>query len=154
MDKSELLHQLRIDRGAEAPRSGARLGIVAAIAGVIALAGASYWWLSGAAAAEVEVEPARALSASAGTGSVLDASGYVTARRQATVSSKVTGKVATVSIEEGMRVEEGQVLATLEDTEARAQFELSRAQLDSAIAQVGEARALATQARREYERQQ
>ncbi|HVF35592.1 MAG TPA: efflux RND transporter periplasmic adaptor subunit [Candidatus Saccharimonadia bacterium] len=154
MDKSELLHQLKIDRGAETPRSGARRGVIAAIAIVIALAGASYWWLSGAAAAEVETAPARALPQSAGNASVLDASGYVTARRQATVSAKVTGKVATVLIEEGMRVEEGQVLATLEDTEARAQYELSQAQLESARAQVGEARALATQARREYERQQ
>jgi len=154
VDKSELLNQLKIDRGAAPAPSGARLGVVAAIAGAIALAAASYWWLSGAAAAEVEIATARAISQAPGNTSVLDASGYVTARRQATVSAKITGKVATVLIEEGMRVEEGQVLATLEDTEARAQFELSQAQLESARAQVGEARALATQARREHERQQ
>jgi multidrug efflux pump subunit AcrA (membrane-fusion protein) len=42
---------------------------------------------------------------------VLDASGYVTARRQATVSAKITGKVTEVLIEEGMRVQQGAVLA-------------------------------------------
>jgi len=50
---------------------------------------------------------------------VLDASGYVTARRQATVSAKITGKVTEVLIEEGQRVREGAVLARLDDTEAR-----------------------------------
>ena len=53
-----------------------------------------------------------------GASSVLDASGYVTARRQATVSAKITGKVVEVMIEEGQRVNEGDVLARLDDTEA------------------------------------
>jgi transcriptional regulator of acetoin/glycerol metabolism len=50
---------------------------------------------------------------------VLNASGYVTARRAATVSSKVTGKVIEVLIEEGMKVKEGQVVARLDDTNVK-----------------------------------
>ncbi len=152
MDKSELLNQLRIDRQAEEPKSGARLVVVAAIAVAIAIAGGSYWMLAGAKAPEVELATARALAQAPGSASVLDASGYVTARRQATVSAKITGKVREVLIEEGQRVEAGEVLATLEDTEARAQLELAQAQLESARAQVAEVRALATQAEREHAR--
>jgi RND family efflux transporter MFP subunit len=63
--------------------------------------------------------------------SVLNASGYVTARRRATVSSKVTGKVIEVNVEEGMAVREGQVLARLDDSTVRASLELARAQLEA-----------------------
>ena len=62
---------------------------------------------------------------------VLNASGYVTARRRATVSSKVTGKVVEVNVEEGMRVGKGQVLARLDDSVARASLELASAQLEA-----------------------
>ena len=51
---------------------------------------------------------------------MLNATGYVTARRRATVSSKITGKVVQVNIEEGMAVREGQVLARLDDETQRA----------------------------------
>ena len=67
-------------------------------------------------------------------GSVLDATGYVVARRQATVSAKVTGKVVEVFIEEGMRVQEGQVLARLDASIPRAELALSESQLASARA--------------------
>ena len=155
VEKTELLNQLRIDRNAEEPRSSGRLWVVGAVAAAIAVAGGSYFMLSGAKAAEVELATVRALAPSAsGSATVLDASGYVTARRLATVSSKVTGKVREILIEEGMRVEKDQVLATLEDTEVRAQLELAQAQLEAARSQVGEARALATQAAREMARAQ
>lgn len=85
---------------------------------------------------------------------MLDASGYVTARRQATVSAKITGKVTEVLIEEGQRVQEGAVLARLDDTEARAQLVLARAQLAAARSQEGEIRAMLAQAERDYTRQQ
>ena len=64
--------------------------------------------------------------------SVLNASGYVTARRRATVSSKVTGKVVEVNVEEGMAVREGQVLARLDDASVRATMALAKAQLEAA----------------------
>ncbi len=89
-----------------------------------------------------------------GPGPVLDASGYVTARRQATVSAKITGKVTEVMIEEGMRVKEGDVLARLDDTEAKAQLSLAQAQLTAARSQLAEVRAMLVQAERDYDRQQ
>jgi RND family efflux transporter MFP subunit len=85
---------------------------------------------------------------------VLDASGYVTARRQATVSAKITGKVTEVLIEEGVQVKEGDVLARLDDTEARAQLALARAQLTATRAQLAEIRTQLAQAERDYARQQ
>jgi RND family efflux transporter MFP subunit len=83
---------------------------------------------------------------------VLNASGYVTARRAATASSKVTGKVVEVMIEEGMRVKEGQVLARLDDTNVKASVEVARAQLDSAKTAVEETRAQLKQAELEFRR--
>jgi RND family efflux transporter MFP subunit len=88
-----------------------------------------------------------------GAASILDASGYVTARRQATVSAKVTGKIIEVLIEEGQRVREGDVLARLDDAEAKAQLSLAQAQLTAARSQLAEIRALLAQAERDYARQ-
>jgi RND family efflux transporter MFP subunit len=102
---------------------------------------AAWWFLVRGGAAEVQTANARAIAASAGgAASVLDASGYVTARRQATVSSKITGKVIEVMVEEGMRVEEGQVLARLDALDAQAQRTLAQSQVDAARAQLQEIR--------------
>ena len=88
------------------------------------------------------METAKARSAAeGGPASVLDASGYVTARRIATVSSKITGKVREVLIEEGQRVTEGEVLARLDPVDADAQRELAQSQLASASSQLAEAQA-------------
>ncbi len=81
------------------------------------------------------VAAARAMPATSAGTSVLDATGYVTARRQATVSAKITGKVRDVRIEEGQRVAAGDILATLDDSEARVEVELRRAQVAAARAQ-------------------
>jgi RND family efflux transporter MFP subunit len=78
---------------------------------------------------------------------VLDASGYVTARRQATVSSKVTGKIVEVLVEEGMEVEEGQVLARLDDSTPRAALSLSRANLAASRGALAETEARLAKAR-------
>jgi multidrug efflux pump subunit AcrA (membrane-fusion protein) len=86
--------------------------------------------------------------------SVLDASGYVTARRQATVSSKVTGKVREVLIEEGQRVAADEVLAYLDDTEAKTDEGLALARLAASRAALGEIRAMLADAEREQQRQQ
>jgi RND family efflux transporter MFP subunit len=154
MDTSELLKQLRIDREARAPRS--RLGLLLLVGVVLLAVGGGAIWLVRARGAPpvVRTAAARAAAQSADGDSVLDASGYVTARRQATVSAKITGKVTEVLIEEGMRVEEGAVLARLDDTEARAQLALARAQLAAARSQVAEVRAQLEQAERDHERQQ
>jgi len=86
-------------------------------------------------------------SGGAGPAAVLNASGYVTARRQSTVSSKVTGKVAEVLVEEGMRVEAGQVLARLDDSQARLALALAEAGRDAAERALAETEALLAEAR-------
>jgi len=120
-----------------------------------ALAAAAWflWWRPSGA---IEVRTATAAEYRPGdgqAGTVLNASGYVTARRQATVSSKITGRVVDVLIEEGMAVEEGQVLARLDDSNIRAGFELARAQLESARRGLDETRALLEEAELNLERQ-
>jgi RND family efflux transporter MFP subunit len=85
-------------------------------------------------------------------GSLLDASGYVVARRKATVAAKVLGKVSEVLIEEGQRVEKDQVIARLDDSNARAAFEQARAQVVQAEANVKAAEAAYDNARPLYER--
>lgn len=131
------LDDLRIERE-PAKERGSRLWIPVAIALLLAAAGA-IWWLSRPGA--VEVRTAVALQVASGErGTVLNASGYVTARRQATVSSKVTGKVIEVLIEEGMEVEEGQVLARLDDSNVRAVQRLVESQARAARAELEETR--------------
>jgi RND family efflux transporter MFP subunit len=154
MQTSELLKELRIDRNGRPPRSHRRRGLVAAIV-VLLLAGGGWLAWARLSVPTVRTVAARAAApAGGGSGSVLDASGYVTARRAATVSAKITGKVTEVLIEEGQRVAEGAVLARLDDTETRAQLGLTRAQLAAARSQEGEIRALLEQAERDYTRQQ
>jgi RND family efflux transporter MFP subunit len=153
MQTSELLKELRIDRD---PRPRRPRGRALAVAGLALLAVAAGAWLVWARVTvpTVRTVAARAAAPAGGAGSVLDASGYVTARRQATVSAKITGKVTEVLIEEGQRVKEGAVLARLDDTEARAQLALARAELAAARSQEGEIRAVLAQAERDYARQQ
>ena len=153
VDTSELLRELRIDRDGRPSRTRRRWLLVAAV--VLVVLGATLWlaW-SRLSVPTVRTAAARAAAPAGGAGSVLDASGYVTARRQATVSAKITGKVTEVSIEEGMRVAEGAVLARLDDTEAKAQLALARAQLAAARSQDGEIRAQLHQAERDYARSQ
>ncbi len=133
------LASLRIDRAA---REGRGPGwwfwvSLAVVAG--AGAGAAWWFLAGPAVTVVRaatvVERAAAGSADS---TVLNASGYVTARRRATVSSKITGKVVEVRVEEGMTVRQGQVLARLDDSIPRANLVLAQAQLDAARQAVDE----------------
>ncbi len=133
----ELLRDLRIDRrpGAKRPKSLRKwiiLGVVLVLVLIV------FAW-RGAQPTVVETAIARS-AADAGPATLLDASGFVTARRIATVSSKVTGRVAEVLIEEGMKVEEGQLLARLDPTDAAAQLELASAQLASSESQLSEAR--------------
>ena len=153
LEKSDLLSQLRIDRGADRPpRRRTRLYVVLAAA-VLLLGGGLWWGVLRARPPVVQTAVARASTQGGGAGSVLDASGYVTARRQATVSAKITGKVTEVLIEEGQRVREGAVLARLDDTEAQAQLGLTRAQLMAARSQLAEVRAQLVQAEQDYARQ-
>ena len=131
MSKAELLHELTIDRSApvEEPRRWPLwLGLGIAVVAVAAAA----WYFTRSEAIPVSVVSAVAIDLAPGTNNaILDGSGYVTARRQATVSAKTTGKVMEVLIEEGMRVEANQVLARLDDSLPKAQLELALAQLEA-----------------------
>jgi RND family efflux transporter MFP subunit len=155
VEKSELLKQLHIDRSdIEAPRSRTRWFVLVGCV-LLALAGGLLWFnLTRLELPTVRTAVARDARQESSAGSVLDASGYVTARRQATVSAKITGKVTEVLIEEGMRVKEDAVLARLDDTEAKAQLALAQAQLTAARSQLAEIRAQLIQVERDYTRQQ
>ena len=83
-------------------------------------------WMWATRERPIEVEVAAVTERPVGTqAAVLNASGYVTARRRATVSSKITGKVVEVNVEEGMAVTQGQVLARLDDSTAKAALALA-----------------------------
>lgn len=115
---------------------GGRRGAGAIVAGIVVLllvGGGAWYYATRMQAATVKVAPATAPPAAGSTGAaaVLNASGYVTARRRATVSSKVTGKVVDVLVEEGHPVRAGQVLAHLDDTQVRAALNFAEAQLAS-----------------------
>jgi HlyD family secretion protein len=145
------LDDLRIKRS-EKPESNLRIWPITIAVFVLALAAMVIWWLAQPKAIEVRTEVAREISSGAGERTVLNASGYVTARRAATASSKVTGKVVEVLIEEGMKVKEGQVLARLDDTNVKASLDVAQAQLESAKTAVEETRAQLKQANLEFQR--
>ena len=144
MDKKALLNELRIDRenapgGAKPVKWLVALAVVGGIAFVAWAFGKPYLGI-GADTVEVRTVLVRATAAAVPGSSVLDASGYVVARRQATVSSKTTGKVVEVLIEEGMTVEQGDLLAVLDASIPRARLALSESQLASARAFLDEIR--------------
>ncbi|MDN5849058.1 MAG: efflux RND transporter periplasmic adaptor subunit [Nitrococcus sp.] len=154
MTDTDLLSQLRIDPGQRQggpKRRWPRLVIVVVL--LVALIAAAWYWLSGRAVV-VETVTAAPLAATGADAAVLDATGYVIARRQATVSSKITGKLVAVLIEEGDRVSEGQILARLDDRDAKAELQLAQAQLAAAKAGIAELNALLRQAQRDLDRQQ
>lgn len=103
----------------------------------------------------VEVETVAVTQRAAGVQApVLNASGYVTARRRATVSSKITGKVTEVNVEEGMAIREGQVLARLDDSQFRASLNLAEAQAEAARRNVRESEVRLAEARLALDRAQ
>lgn len=105
----------------------------------------------GSGVAVVRTAIARA-EAGAGDPTVLNASGYVVARRESTVSAKVTGKVVEILVEEGMEVEEGRVLARLDDTNVRAALRVAEAEFGAARATVGETQARLDEAEKQWRR--
>jgi HlyD family secretion protein len=147
------LDGLRIERsaGREPESKMGRAGVVVVVI-VLVLALMAFLWHSRSGAVEVHTAVARETGGANGDHTVLNASGYVTARRAATVSSKVTGKVVELLIEEGMKVKEGQIVARLDDTNIKTSLEVARAQLESAKTAVEETRAQLKQAESEFER--
>ncbi|MFC1777361.1 efflux RND transporter periplasmic adaptor subunit, partial [Pseudomonadota bacterium] len=150
--ESSKLDQLKIEREPEKESRSGYWPVLIIIA--LLLAAAAYWFfLKPESAIEVRTAVAREISNQAAS-TVLNASGYVTARRQATVSSKFTGKVIEVLIEEGMEVEKDQVLARLDDSNVATSYALAEAQLKSAKTSLKETQALLNEARAIFRRTQ
>jgi RND family efflux transporter MFP subunit len=144
------LEGLRIERRAEQqPQS--KMWLAVAVTALV-VTGAAIWWHSGSDAVEVRTAVARDATGGDGERTVLNASGYVTARREATVSSKVTGKVTEVLIEEGMKVKADQIVARLDDSNVKAGLEVANAQLASAKAALAETEAQLKDADQEFQR--
>src|SRR5262245_58531041 len=146
-DKAKLLHSLKIDRGeGEPPQTARRRWPALLAAGMLACAAvvAAAIWLpesrisqsasqqaapsAPAAAPAAAAEPRRAGS--------LAASGYVVARRKATIAAEITGKVTEVLIEEGMVVQAGQVVARLDSVLAEKDLALAQSRAASAEAAI------------------
>jgi len=161
-DKTSLLEQLRIDRGEEArvsraPAAAKRGWTIGLGAGVLllVLAAAGAWFFLRPAAVPVHIAIARQLASASRSSqgvSMLDASGYVVARREATVSAKTTLRVLQVLIEEGQKVEEGQIIARLDDSNTRAALEQAKAAVAQAEANTQAAKIALDDARPIYQR--
>jgi RND family efflux transporter MFP subunit len=125
------LAALRIERKPDRSGLARAIGWVIVLLLLAGVAGGGWVWATRERPLDVEV--ASVAERPRGTqAAVLNASGYVTARRRATVSSKVTGKVTEVNVEEGMAVREGQVLARLDDANPRAALAFAEAQAEAA----------------------
>ncbi|MCW8985388.1 MAG: efflux RND transporter periplasmic adaptor subunit [Thermoanaerobaculales bacterium] len=131
------LSDLKIDRQARSSDGGGRRLMLIAAAVLVTIAVIAILVIGGTSVTTVEVAIARAVPTGGAT-TVLNASGYVEPRRKATVSAKITGKVTEVLVDEGMVVEEGQILAQLDDSDARRRYEAIRAERDVARAAIEE----------------
>lgn len=141
MGNAELLKELRIERH-QREDHGRHPGrwpwiAVAVVVALLVLGGAA-WLFVGRRVVTVQTAIAVAPSAGSEAGAVLQATGYVTARRRATVSAQITGTLTAVLIEEGDHVTQGQVLARLDDSGFKAGLAAAKAQADSAQAQVAQ----------------
>lgn len=153
-DKKKLLNQLRISDeervGDAVPRFNKRtvVSILTALAMIVI---GALFFLRGKPVA-VEVATAAPPVSGSGRAPILQATGYVTARRAATVSAQITGTLTEVLIEEGERVHAGQVLAKLDDTAQRASLDQAKAQFNAAEAQANQYEAQLEQAQRNLKR--
>ncbi|MFC0676663.1 efflux RND transporter periplasmic adaptor subunit [Lysobacter korlensis] len=135
---ADLLKELKIDRRRDATKPRRRkwpflVALAVVLIGAFVVFGMNRPVTVETTSARDAADPANA--------SVLDASGYIVPRRIATVSSKITGKVREVRIEEGQKVAEGEILATLDPIDASAQQDLATAQVAAARSQIGQVQA-------------
>lgn len=152
LDKAAL-ESLRMDRGSDPGRYETRAGRSRRwwILGVVVMALlAVFGWRAMHGAVAVQTITVEAPDGA--DGAVLNASGYVVARRLATVSSKVTGRITEVLFEEGARVEQGQLLARLDPSTARAQYDVAVKGLEAARRNLSEIDVRLADARRTLER--
>jgi RND family efflux transporter MFP subunit len=150
----DALDSLRMDRPKldAAAEGRARPWVLGGAALLAAVAALVAWSALRPAALEVRVATVRLDRGDGGAvatgGAVLSASGYVVAERLTVASSKVTGMVREVLVDEGMEVKAGQVLARLDDSTARKQLALVQSQLQTARLAVAESEARSTEAER------
>jgi RND family efflux transporter MFP subunit len=135
-DLSGDVASLRIDENRRTSRRRGVRWIVAAV--ILTAAFGGWWWLARTRVLTVQTITVAPSAAAAADQTVLTASGYVTARRRATVSSRVTGKLSEVLVEAGVPVRQGQVLARLEDSVARAALSITDAQVTAARSELAE----------------
>jgi RND family efflux transporter MFP subunit len=154
VNTSDLLNELRIERHDREDRggSGRWAWVAGAVVAAVLVLGGVTWWAWPAQAVEVETVSAIAPAAGNASTAVLQATGYVTARRMATVSAQIIGTLTEVLIEEGDYVEQGQVLARLEDSSQLAQLHAAQAAERAAEARVAQLRTELSQARRDRDR--
>jgi RND family efflux transporter MFP subunit len=163
-DRDKLIEELRIDRSAPEPAGSARTLVISmAVLFALLLAGGLYYWHQRSVAAERAAQAAVEAAATAaeadthrsgGTSALLDATGFVVARRQATVSATVGGRVTEVLIDEGSRVTAGQVIARLDDQPYRLALDQISAQAAASHAQLQAAQTAFDNAQPIYERNQ
>lgn len=151
------MKELRID-GAhrEDQGGGPPTWVWGGLAGLVVLAlagGAAWWFMAGNKAIAVQTTTVRANGQGPSADAVLQATGYVTARRMATVSAQMTGTLTEVLIDEGFKVRKGQVLARLDDTGLKAGLAAAEAQIRTAEANRGLLRAQLAQAQADERRQ-
>jgi len=127
------LAPLRIDDNKrKAGSAGKRIGIVLAILGLLVIGGGFYAYMRQAPTVDV----AEAQLQDSTSPALLNASGYVTPQRRATVAAKITGRVTGVFFTEGMFVHEGFVLATLDDSDAQRALASAKADRDATQASI------------------
>src|SRR6187200_1398623 len=149
---TESLGSLRIDR-TTVSSGGNRTGLYATIAVVVVALAAGAWFYLRPKPTEITTVVAEAESSRPSLGtSVLNASGYVVARRMATVSSKITGKVLEIYVEEGMEVKKGDVLARLDPENSSTMLTMSERELEAAKRNLTEIEVRLADARRNLER--
>lgn len=156
VDNAELLKELRIERHQREDQGrnpGRWLWIGGAAVVLLLLLGGVARLFFGQHAITVQTATAVAPSAGGEAGAVLQATGYVTARRRATVSAQITGTLTAVLIEEGDHVKKGQVLARLDDHAWRAALDAARAQAAAAHALVAQYQTQLAQNERDAARQ-
>ena len=166
-DRAELLDQLKIDRSGDQDSGGLSVTAAVVLAVVAAAAGAAATWYLAPRDAVVAQAPSAPPAQTSVTATVtpdagaaapppeqdrdrriLNASGYITARRIATVSSQISGLITEVNVEEGMVVEKGQVLARLDSALVSVDLELAKASLASQVAGINSIKASLAEAER------
>lgn len=145
------LSSLRIeDRSRGKGKTGKRLGFFAAVLGAIVVLGGLFLAFRGQTPV-VEVAAARPAGDERAV-ALLNASGYVTPRRRATVAAKVTGRVEQIYAEEGLQVKSGQVLALLDCSQPNAALVSAKTDRDATAAALADLQVQLANADRELTR--